>query len=60
LEKEMHFALYNIVTFFKNKDLAFINWIGLLLRPQMFFESEFIMKENQDIHNSKLEVHCYL
>jgi Ion channel len=33
LEKEMHFSLYNIVTFFKNKDIAFINWIGLLLRP---------------------------
>lgn len=49
----MHFSLYNIVNFFKNKDIAFINWIGLLLRPQIFFESEFIMKENQDIHNSK-------
>lgn len=52
LEKEMHKKLYEQVPFFKNKELAFINWIGLLLRPKQHYDSEYITTEGKEVSES--------
>jgi CRP-like cAMP-binding protein len=49
LAMEIHKHMYENVTFFKDKDKAFIAWIGVVIRPLNIQEQEYICKEGEEI-----------
>lgn len=50
---EIHKSIYINIDFFKSRDKSFICWVGPLLKPLNVQEQEYIIKEGEDIKESK-------
>jgi hypothetical protein len=54
LAMEIHKNIYINIDFFKHRDKSFIAWVGPLLKPLNVQEQEYIIKEGEDIKESKI------
>lgn len=42
IARQMHSKIYCCVDYFRGREISFINWVGLLLVQNNFFEQEYI------------------
>ena len=54
LAMAIHKKMYSNIKFFQNRDIKFIVWIGMILRPVNIQENDYIFKEGEEITEGKL------
>ena len=50
----IHKKMYNHLHYFQNKQKSFIAWIERLIKPMHIEDSEYLYKEGEEIHESKI------